>query len=115
LTEEAMQRLQSLPWPGNVRQLENAIEMAIALSGDRQELTAADFGVPVQARSLPAPIREIAAHTGLDFDQTISQMERQLLEDALRQTHGNKSAAAELLGLKRTTLTAKLRTLGAAA
>jgi len=116
LTEDAMVRLQSLPWPGNVRQLENAIEMAIALSGEREELTAADFGIPVQARSLPAPIREIAtAHTGLDFDQTISLMERQLLEDALRQTHGNKSAAAELLGLKRTTLSAKLRTLGAAA
>ena len=116
LTGDGIERLQSLPWPGNVRQLENAIEMAIALSGEREELTAADFGVPVQARSLPAPIREIAtAHTGLDFDQTISLMERQLLEDALRQTHGNKSAAAELLGLKRTTLSAKLRTLGAAA
>lgn len=116
LTPEALDRLQSLPWPGNVRQLENAIEMAVALCGDREELTAADFGVPVQARSLPAPVREIAApHTGLDFDQTINQLERQLLEDALRQTHGNKSAAAELLGLKRTTLSAKLRTLGAAA
>jgi transcriptional regulator with GAF, ATPase, and Fis domain len=116
LTPEAIERLQSLPWPGNVRQLENAIEMAVALSGDREELTAADFGVPVQSRSLPAPIRELATpHTGLDFDQTISQLERQLLEDALRQTHGNKSAAAELLGLKRTTLSAKLRTLGAAA
>lgn len=116
LTPDALERLQSLPWPGNVRQLENAIEMAVALSGEREELTAADFGVPVQARSLPAPVREIAApHTGLDFDQTISQLERQLLEDALRQTHGNKSAAAELLGLKRTTLSAKLRTLGAAA
>ncbi|MEO5922931.1 MAG: sigma-54 dependent transcriptional regulator [Bryobacteraceae bacterium] len=115
LTSEAMQRLQSLPWPGNVRQLENAIEMAVALSGDREELTAADFGIPVQSRSLPAPIRELASHTGLDFDQTISHLERQLLEDALRQTHGNKSAAAELLGLKRTTLSAKLRTLGAAA
>ena len=116
LTTEALDRLQSLPWPGNVRQLENAIEMAVALSGDREELTAADFGVPVQSRSLPATIREIApTHTGLDFDQTISQLERQLLEDALRQTHGNKSAAAELLGLKRTTLSAKLRTLVAAA
>ena len=116
LTPEAMDRLQSLPWPGNVRQLENAIEMAVALSGDREELTAADFGIPVQSHSLPAQVREIpAAHTGLDFDQTISQLERQLLEDALRQTHGNKSAAAELLGLKRTTLSAKLRTLGAAA
>ena len=116
LTPDALARLQSLPWPGNVRQLENAVEMAIALCGEREELTAADFGIPVQSRSLPAPIREVpVVHTGLDFDQTISKLERQLLEDAMRQTHGNKSAAAELLGLKRTTLAAKLRSLGAAA
>jgi transcriptional regulator with GAF, ATPase, and Fis domain len=114
LSLSAMDRLQSLPWPGNVRQLENAIEMAIALSGERLELTAADFGIPVQARSLPAVVREMETpRTGLDFDQTILQLERQLIEDALRQTNGNKSAAAELLGLKRTTLSAKLRTWAA--
>jgi DNA-binding NtrC family response regulator len=80
------------------------------------ELTAADFGAPVQARSLPAALRETPhPATGLDFEQTVSRLERQLLEDALRQTNGNKTAAAELLGLKRTTLTAKLRALGAAA
>jgi DNA-binding NtrC family response regulator len=116
LTPDAIERLQSLAWPGNVRQLENAIEMAVALSGEREELTAADFGLPVQARSLPGPVRETPSPaTGLDFEQTISHLERQLLEDALRQTQGNKSAAAELLGLKRTTLTAKLKSLGAAA
>jgi DNA-binding NtrC family response regulator len=116
LTPEALARLQSLDWPGNVRQLENAIEMAVALCGDRMELTAADFGTAVQARSLPGPLRETPNPlTGLDFEQTISRLERQLLEDALRQTHGNKSAAAELLGLKRTTLNAKLKALGAAA
>jgi DNA-binding NtrC family response regulator len=116
ITPEAAERLQSLAWPGNVRQLENAIEMAVALSGDREELTAADFGTLVQATSLPAAVRETpSVTTGLDFDQTIGQLERQLLEDALRVTHGNKSAAAELLGLKRTTLTAKLRTFSAAA
>lgn len=116
LTDAAIVQLQSMPWPGNVRQLENAIEMAIALCGDREDLTAADFGLPVQSRSLPGPVRETPSPiTGLDFEQTVSHLERQLLEDALRQTNGNKSAAAELLGLKRTTLTAKLRALGAAA
>jgi DNA-binding NtrC family response regulator len=116
LTLDAVERLQALAWPGNVRQLENAIEMAVALSGDREQLTAADFGTTVQATSLPAHVREMpAVATGLDFDQTIGQLERQLLEDALRLTHGNKSAAAELLGLKRTTLAAKLRSVGARA
>lgn len=116
LTAEAIAHLEGLDWPGNVRQLENAIEMAVALCGDRLELAAADFGAAVQARSLPGPVRETPhPATGLDFEQTVSRLERQLLEDALRQTHGNKTAAAELLGLKRTTLTAKLRALGAAA
>lgn len=115
LSWEAMAHLQQMPWPGNVRQLENAIEMAVALSGDREELGIADFNLGVQTRSLPAAIRETpAVNTGLDFDQTVTLLERQLLEDALRQTQGNKSAAADLLGLKRTTLTAKLRCLGIA-
>ncbi len=52
---------------------------------------------------------------GLDYDQTVGDIERQLLADALRLTNGNKSAAAEMLGLKRTTLSAKLKSLGAAA
>ena len=50
---------------------------------------------------------------GLDFEQTIGQIERQILEDALRMTNGNKSAAASMLRLKRTTLAAKLRSLDA--
>ncbi len=116
LSDAALYKLKTVPWPGNVRQLENAIEMAIALSGDRLELGPADFHLGVQARSLPAPVREQpAAATGLDFDQTVGRLERQLIEDALRQIHGNKTAAAELLGLKRTTLSAKLRSFSAAA
>jgi DNA-binding NtrC family response regulator len=115
LSDAAIYRLQSMPWPGNVRQLENAIEMAVALSGDRIELGPGDFHLGVQTRSLPAPVREQPAATGLDFDQTVGRLERQLIEDAMRQTHGNKTAAAELLGLKRTTLTAKLRSFSAAA
>lgn len=115
LSGEALYKLQTMHWPGNVRQLENAIEMAIALSGDRIELGPGDFHLGVQARSLPATIREQPAPSGLDFDQTVGRLERQLIEDAMRQTHGNKTAAAELLGLKRTTLSAKLRSFSAAA
>jgi transcriptional regulator with GAF, ATPase, and Fis domain len=115
LSDAALYQLKSMPWPGNVRQLENAIEMAIALSGERTELGAGDFHLGVQARSLPAPVREQPSAAGLDFDQTVGRLERQLIEDAMRQTHGNKTAAAELLGLKRTTLSAKLRSFSVAA
>jgi len=102
-------------WPGNVRQLENAIEMAIALSGDRQMLTPADFPLNAsQIDSTPAaPTVSVPDH-GLDFEHTVSQFERSILMQALEKTSGNKKQAADMLGLKRTTLSAKLRTLEAA-
>jgi len=114
LAPETLAHLQCYPWPGNVRQLENAVEMAIALSGGRDVLEPGDFALPtavvamdasVQATKVPVP------NFGLDFDRTIGEIERQILEDALRKTGGNKSAAASMLGLKRTTLAAKLRSL----
>jgi len=116
LTPESIGKLMSFPWPGNVRQLENAVEMAVALSGTREWLGPADFGLPVAPRpacsaSLGVPVPD----AGLDFEQTVGQIERQILEEALRKSGGNKTAAADMLGLKRTTLTAKLRTLAAAA
>ncbi len=48
---------------------------------------------------------------GLDFDKTVGGIERNILEQALQKTRGNKKLAAEMLGLKRTTLTAKLKSL----
>ena len=51
---------------------------------------------------------------GLDFEQTVSQFERSILMQAMEKTAGNKKQAADMLGLKRTTLSAKLRTLDAA-
>lgn len=115
LTPEALAKLRTFPWPGNVRQLENAVEMAVAMCGARELLGPADFVLPIARR--PAASVTIGVplpDSGLDFDQTVGQIERQILEDALRRTKGNKSAAADMLGLKRTTLSAKLRTLSAA-
>jgi len=111
LSPETMNRLRTHAWPGNVRQLENAVEMAIAMSGDREVLFASDFGLP----AAPSKIASIDAAIScplpesMDFDAAVSQFERALLERALLKTAGNKTAAAELLGLKRTTLIMKLR------
>jgi DNA-binding NtrC family response regulator len=52
---------------------------------------------------------------GLDFEQTVSQFEWNILRQALHRTRGNKKQAAEMLRLKRTTLSAKVRILEAAA
>jgi DNA-binding NtrC family response regulator len=112
---ETVDRLRRYDWPGNVRQLENAVEMANALSGDRPILYPSDFPLPAPSESR---VRPTALRTsvplppdGIDFDEIVSSLERSLLEQALQRTRGNKKLAAELLRLKRTTLTAKLKSL----
>ena len=104
-------------WPGNVRQLENAIEMAIALSAERRELTADDFPLPARPRAPAQSTQPVISvpDSGLDYEQTLAWIERSILEQALSKTGGNKKAAAAMLRLKRTTLSAKVRSLEAPA
>jgi DNA-binding NtrC family response regulator len=107
-----MRAMMDYEWPGNVRELENAIEMAVALSGDRTLLSAADF--PLEPRTHFATARPpvpAVLETGMNYEQTLASIERGILRHALARTGGNKKAAAELLGLKRTTLCAKVRSL----
>jgi DNA-binding NtrC family response regulator len=109
---ETIERLKNCPWPGNVRQLENVVEMAVALSGAREVLYPSDF--PLSAASAPRSAPGSTIQTN-DFEQTVGRIERQILEDALKKAGGNKTVAAEMLGLKRTTLAAKLKSLEAVA
>ncbi|HYI96492.1 MAG TPA: sigma-54 dependent transcriptional regulator [Bryobacteraceae bacterium] len=119
LSESAVDALCSYSWPGNVRQLQHAVEMAVVLSGDRSILTAADFPLPndfaQQAVHIDLPLSLPPAVqlpvTGLNFDETVNRFERSILEQALSFSSGNKARAAELLQMKRTTLLAKLKSL----
>ncbi|HTC88242.1 MAG TPA: sigma-54 dependent transcriptional regulator [Bryobacteraceae bacterium] len=118
ISHETMGRLAAHDWPGNVRQLENAVEKAIVLSGDRTELYPGDFPLPPRRLPVaypPGSSQSIIAvpDNGLDFERTVGSIELNILEQALRKTRGNKKLAAEMLGLKRTTLTAKLKSLAA--
>ncbi|HJW72635.1 MAG TPA: sigma-54 dependent transcriptional regulator [Geothrix sp.] len=131
--------LMAMPWPGNVRQLENAIERAIVLSGTRPVLTREDFAflaermheAPAQegvareeyAQVIPplagATLESPTAGTfgmdlppeGLDLNQVVSDMEKTLMLQSLAITRGNKKRAADLLGLKRTTFLEKMKRL----
>ena len=89
--------------------------MAVALSGDRQVLTPSDF--PLSAsRDLPPGTHTVAVlDDGLDDVNTVANFERSLLEQPLQKTGGNEKTAAEINGLKRTTLSAKVRRLDPAA
>jgi DNA-binding NtrC family response regulator len=119
LTSEAAERLSGYSWPGNVRQLENSIEMAVALSGENALLAPSDFPLPSPFRGPSATAASVPAvclpDGGLDYEQTLAVIERSILEQALRKTGGNKKAAADMLRLKRTTLSAKVRSLAAGA
>ncbi|HUQ90093.1 MAG TPA: sigma-54 dependent transcriptional regulator [Bryobacteraceae bacterium] len=117
-SEDAKTLLCSYGWPGNVRQLENSIENALALSGDRMTLLASDFNLPEplpRRDSSPSGAQTVSLpEAGFDYASTVGRIELQILEQALLRTGGNKSQAAGLLHLKRTTLTAKLRSLSRA-
>ena len=113
VAQDAMRRLMAYSWPGNVRQLENAIERAVAISAGRSQIDVADLPVEIQQAQEPAlPSTVSLPEDGLDLDAFIAHVERELIERSLERTGGNKGHAAKLLNLKRTTLVEKLKRLG---
>ena len=110
---DAMKFFMAYEWPGNIRQLENSVEMAVALSGDRAILDIEDFPVVsgLSAESAPFPKIDIP-DDGINFNTMISDLEKRLILQSLQASGGNKKKAASLLHLKRTTFVEKLRRMG---
>ncbi len=116
LNREARDLLLAHSWPGNIRELQNAIERALILAQD--ELIAAehlalvarrprDEGVPATAPAVAAPPTETAISTLI-----IAEQEKRLIVEALRRTGGNKTRAAAALGLSPTQLLRRIRRFG---
>jgi len=114
LSQGAMRALMAYTWPGNVRQLENAVERAVALCSGRPEIDVSDL--PPELYSPPTvatrPFVEFPDE-GLDLPGYLATIERDLIRLSLERTRGNRNKAAELLRIKRTTLVEKLKRLGA--
>ena len=110
VSQNAMRRMMAFKWPGNVRQLENAIERALALSPGRSHIETTDLPSEIQA-AVEGPLDPAISlpETGLDLQQHLQRIERTLIGEALERTGGNKQQAAQLLGLKRTTLLEKTK------
>ena len=113
VSQAAMRPLMTYAWPGNVRQLENAMERAVALSGPRTQIEIGDLPPDIQQASDAGDLIPGLAlpDDGLDFDAFISRIEHEVIRRALERTGGNKAAAATVLNLKRTTLVEKLKRL----
>jgi DNA-binding NtrC family response regulator len=112
VSQEAMRRLMAFQWPGNVRQLENAMERAMAVTAGRSQIDVVDLPADVQQAQEPTLSPDIALpEGGVDLDAYVATIERELIQRSLERTNGNKGQAARLLNLKRTTLVEKLKRL----
>jgi two-component system response regulator HydG len=104
ISSEAAQKLLHYDWPGNVRQLENAIERAVTLTHSEQ-IGLEDLSERITRYEGRGAILEEA---DLEHLPTLEQIERRHIELVLKLEHGNKTQAAKLLGIDRRTLYRKL-------
>jgi DNA-binding NtrC family response regulator len=108
IAPEAFQKLLDYNWPGNVRELQNAIEYAVVLA--RQGLISLKE-LPAEIQ-LPAALQQTgrsATTAGRSGVQSLDEVERNTILQALAECHGNKKKAAELLGIQRPTLYNKMK------
>lgn len=109
----ALDVLKSYKWPGNIRELANLVERLVVIKGEG-EISIEDLPTNIKKAS---PSTSVAVESlqlpgeGLNIDAALQSLETRLTLDALRRSNGNKAKAAELLGLKRTTLVERLRKL----
>ena len=112
--DDVIERLTNYDWPGNVRQLENAIERMVIL---RREGAISLDDLPPELRDATAslagsPLDPILPPDGIDLTATLEHIENSLVMQALERTGWNKNRAAKLLKMNRTTLVERLKKRG---
>jgi two-component system response regulator PilR (NtrC family) len=111
LTPDAMRKLESLDFPGNVRELENVIERAVALTSG-PTIGAADLPDPKSSAKIVSPTPTELPPDGVDLDSMLGDFERAWVMRALEQTGGVRKKAAALLGVSFRSLRYRLQKLG---
>jgi two-component system, NtrC family, response regulator PilR len=106
-----MRRLESYEFPGNVRELENIIERAVALSSSSL-IGVSDLPEVKAQKIMTTPPPAVLPAEGVDLDQIVSDYERQWVLRALEQTGGVRKRAAMLLGISFRSLRYRLEKLG---
>jgi transcriptional regulator with PAS, ATPase and Fis domain len=105
LTPEAAERLSTCAWPGNVRELRNAIERAVALTR-QQHITVDDL--PERIRAYKVSHVLVASHDPEEL-VNLAEVEKRYIARVLSAVGGNKTSAAKILGIDRTTLYKKIQ------
>jgi DNA-binding NtrC family response regulator len=99
-------------WPGNIRELKNAIERVMILA-DSNRISAKDLPIRIsEGGALPVPVGEGAVHKEVRFPpggMSLYYVEKELIRQALEQARGNKTTAARLLHITRDTLRYKVK------
>jgi DNA-binding NtrC family response regulator len=103
-TPAAYEMLSAYGWPGNIRELRNLVERMVVLARGRL----------LDVRDIPAQVRETAGggEVRIDTELTVDEMEKRMIIQALDKTEGNRTRAAEKLGISRRTLHRKLNQYG---
>lgn len=105
MTPETVEILEKYHWPGNIRELENAIGRAVTLS-EGEEITPPDLCLALaDAEDEPATPEEVRFH------ESVRDHKRAIIRRAIRQAGGNKTKAADILGLSPTYLSRLIRVL----
>ena len=115
LSADAVRTLQSYPFPGNVRELENVLERALTLSSEGMitpEHIRLRASVPPAATEAPAPTGAAAAEGSTALGSQLESIERDAIIKALEKTRYNKTAAAKLLGMSFRALRYRIKKLG---
>ena len=107
ISGKALDLLVRYDWPGNIRELENSIERAVIMAREEM-ITPVDFPPQIQRLSEEGE-KEGSA---IPYGMSLAEMERGLIVKTLAETGGNRTRAAEILGINRRTLQNKLKEYG---
>jgi two-component system response regulator AtoC len=109
ISPKAMECLIRFPWPGNVRELENVIERSVILEG-RDEIQEETLSLDLGLQERRSPIAHITGGLSLKVAQRV--LEGEMIKEAMKETHGNRSKAARLLEISYRALLYKIKEYG---
>ncbi len=108
LSPEALRRMESYDWPGNLRELRHEMQRALVMAAGREEILEADLSPSLRRTDAAMAPADSAISTEATLEEKVTALERREISAALEATAGNRSHAATRLGLSRQGLLNKM-------